>query len=134
MSLQRFADFFKSPHHAWLALLTIGGAAALGGTFPLIMGATAYALGWVYLPDSRLMRTWRAQRDAAKRKQSGETSGDSSTNLLRERKALYQALIPTRRERYDELIGIAKTIEKRLSEQAAKSGLVSVETQLQQLD
>jgi len=134
MSLPRFADFLKSPHHAWLALLTLGGSVALGGTFPLIIGAAAYALGWVYLPDSRLLRAWRAKRAASKKDHNGLSEADTSIRLLRERKALYQALIPTRRERYDELVAVAKAIEKRLSEQAAKSGLLSVETQLQQLD
>jgi hypothetical protein len=44
-------EFFKSPHHAALAAATLGVGFATGEPLYFILGAAAYVLGWVYLPD-----------------------------------------------------------------------------------
>src|SRR5207249_3294156 len=42
-------EFLLSPHHAWLGLLTLGAGFIAAQPLALVGGATAYALGWIYL-------------------------------------------------------------------------------------
>ena len=65
--IQRLRSFLRSPHHAWLGLLTLGVGAATVSVPGMIAGAAAYALGWVFLPDSKWFRKWMARRPAAPR-------------------------------------------------------------------
>jgi hypothetical protein len=56
--IEKLKAFAKSPYHAWLGLLTLGiGVATLSG-IGVVAGAAAYALGWIYLPDSPLFKRW----------------------------------------------------------------------------
>ncbi len=50
------AEFLKSPHHAGLGLLTLGVGFASGTLLGLIVGATLYAVGWIYGPDLLFFR------------------------------------------------------------------------------
>lgn len=94
--IEKLTTFAKSPHHAWLALLTIGiGIATLSG-IGVIAGAAAYALGWIYLPDSPLFKRWIAVRE----------KGDESAKLrdfLFRRRQIYDTLRDSSRQRYDVL-------------------------------
>ena len=96
--VEKLKAFAKSPHHAWLGLLTLGaGLASLSG-IGMVAGAAAYALGWIYLPDSRLFKTWLAARK----------QGDDSSKLrdfLYQRRRIYDALRASTRKRYDLLAG-----------------------------
>ena len=56
-------EFFKSPHHAALALLTLGLGFLSAQVLGLIAGATAYVLGWIYLPDLAFFRRWVDRRN-----------------------------------------------------------------------
>src|SRR6185437_1216491 len=60
-------EFFKSPHHAALALVTLGGGFILGATIhlALLVGVAAYALGWIYMPDMPFFRQWVDRRGKA---------------------------------------------------------------------
>src|SRR5687767_12935898 len=51
-------EFFKSKHHAWLGLTTLGLGFLFGADRPLflLLGAAAYVLGWIYLPDLGFFR------------------------------------------------------------------------------
>ena len=60
--LEKLKAFAKSPHHLWLGLLTLGVGVATVSTIGLVAGVAAYALGWIYLPDSRLFNNWLAKR------------------------------------------------------------------------
>lgn len=92
--VEKLKAFAKSPHHAWLGLLTLGtGLASLSG-IGIVAGAAVYALGWIYLPDSRLFKNWLAARK----------QGDDSSKLrdfLYQRRRIYDALRSSTRERYD---------------------------------
>ena len=96
--VEKLKAFAKSPHHAWLGLLTLGaGLASLSG-IGIVAGAAVYALGWIYLPDSRLFKTWLAARK----------QGDDSSKLrdfLYQRRRIYDALRASTRKRYDLLAG-----------------------------
>ena len=54
--------FLKSRHHLWLALLTLGLGFASGQPLGLLIGVTAYALGWIYLPDAAFFKRLIDQR------------------------------------------------------------------------
>ncbi len=57
--------FFTSPHHAALAASTIGVGFATGEPLGLIIGAAAYVVGWIYLPDFGFFTRWRERKAAA---------------------------------------------------------------------
>lgn len=48
-----YKEFLKSPAHAWTALLTVGAGLATANPIGLIVGGAAYALAWIYFPDSK---------------------------------------------------------------------------------
>ncbi len=94
--LDKLKAFAKSPHHAWLGLLTLGAGLATLSGIGIVAGAAAYALGWIYLPDSRLFKNWLAAR-----KQGDE--GEKLRDFLYRRRQIYDALRPPARTRYDRL-------------------------------
>ena len=94
--IEKLKAFAKSPHHAWLGLLTLGAGVATVSGIGLVAGLAAYALGWIYLPDSRLFKNWLANR-----KQGDE--GAKLRQFLFQRRQIYDALRSSTRERYDRL-------------------------------
>src|SRR5688572_20523464 len=63
----RRRQFWKSPHHAVMALATLGTGLILGADYPLalLVGPAAYVLGWIYVPDFKIFRNWvDRKRDA----------------------------------------------------------------------
>ena len=88
-------EFLKSPLHAALALATLGLGFATGEPLYFILGAAAYVLGWVYLPDLPAFGRWvdakqKEQLDAAvlDRNLGGHYS-DSVAQRLRDRGILF---------------------------------------------
>src|SRR5688500_5267328 len=59
---QRLKAFGRSPHHAWLALVTLGGGLATAQLPLLGIAAALYGLGWIYLTDSQLFKRWLSSR------------------------------------------------------------------------
>src|SRR5687767_12624817 len=94
--IEKLKAFAKSPHHAWLGLITLGAGLATVSTIGLIAGFAAYALGWIYLPDSRLFKNWLAAR-----KQGDD--GAKLRDFLYQRRQIYDALRSPVRGRYDAL-------------------------------
>ncbi|MCW1922405.1 hypothetical protein OKA05_07555 [Luteolibacter arcticus] len=94
--LEKLKVFAKSPHHLWLGLLTLGVGLATVNGIGMIAGLAAYALGWIYLPDSRLFKNWLATR-----KQGDE--GAKLRQFLFQRRQIYDALRSSTRARYDNL-------------------------------
>lgn len=96
--IEKLKAFAKSPLHAWLGLLTLGVGLA-GSTVSLIAGVAglaAYALGWVFLPDSSFFQRWLAL----------QKKGDDGAKLrefLYQRRQIYDALRTSTRARYDAL-------------------------------
>jgi len=99
--VEKLKAFAKSPHHAWLGLVTLGAGLATVSAIGMVAGLAAYALGWIYLPDARLFKNWLAAR-----KQGDE--GARLRDFLFQRRQIYDALRTSTRERYDRL---AKEIE-----------------------
>lgn len=98
--LQRLGAFLKSPHHAWLALLTLGAGLATVSVPGLIVAAAAYALGWIFLPDSGRFRQWlQARLDTA-----GSANAAATAEQFRsERAKVYARLTPEGKSAYDAL-------------------------------
>lgn len=94
--IEKLKSFAKSPHHAWLGLITLGAGLATVSTIGLVAGFAAYALGWIYLPDSRLFKNWLAAR-----KQGDD--GAKLRDFLYQRRQIYDALRSPVRARYDAL-------------------------------
>lgn len=97
---QRFAAFFRSPHHAWLALLTLGIGLASANVPGMIAAAAAYALGWIFLPDLRWFRRWAERRDEAS---DVAASAASMAKFDEERAKVYRQLSSAGKKAYDEL-------------------------------
>lgn len=94
--LDNLKTFAKSPHHAWLGLLTLGVGVAALNPIAAIAGGAAYALGWIYLPDSGLFKRWLATRDRG-------NEGAKVRDFLFKRRQLYDDLRDPARGRYDRL-------------------------------
>src|SRR5947209_8261633 len=101
------AEFLKSPHHATLAVLTLGLGFLSAELVPLIVGATIYVLGWIYLPDIPFFKRWVDHRaDTAKKAGEAEKVAD----FLRRRDALIGSLAYETRLRYSQLAQVCKDI------------------------
>ncbi|MGH7971429.1 MAG: hypothetical protein ACREIC_22140, partial [Limisphaerales bacterium] len=124
-------EFFKSPHHAALGLLTLGLGFLSAQVLGLIAGLTAYVLGWIYLPDLPFFRRWVDRRtDAAK--QAVETQ--KVTDFVVRRDALVRSLSPERRERYGGLAKVCRDIETATADNLLASADPSTDPRLRKLD
>jgi hypothetical protein len=125
------AQFLKSPHHAVLGLLTLGlgflSAQALG----LIIGLTAYVLGWIYLPDLPFFRQW-VDRGENAAKQAGEAQ--KVAEFVQRREMLLRSLSPDRRERYTRLALVCRDIESASSDNLMASADPNTDPRLRKLD
>lgn len=94
--IEKLKAFAKSPHHAWLALLTLGAGVASLSLIGAVLGLSAYALGWIYLPDSLWFRRVLDARKA-----------DDTTAKLRDflfrRRRIFDALGKDAQKRYSDL-------------------------------
>ena len=102
--VEKLKTFAKSPHHAWLGLLTLGAGVATLSGIGMIAGAAVYALGWIYLPDSRLFKNWLAAR-----KQGDD--GAKLREFLFQRRQIYDALRTSTRARYDALAAEIESLQ-----------------------
>jgi len=101
-------EFLRSPHHAALALLTLGLGFLSAQLVGLLAGVTAYALGWIYLPDMGLFHSWvDRRRNAAKRAEDLQKVAD----FVRRRDALLASLAASLRDRYNQLATVCHDIE-----------------------
>jgi len=102
-------EFWKSPQHIALGLLTLGLGFLSADWLPLILGATGYSLGWVYLPDMAFFKNWVDRRAAANRR-SGELA--QVAEFVQRRENLLASLGPSRRQRYQSLAQVCLDIEQ----------------------
>ncbi|HEV7401358.1 MAG TPA: hypothetical protein VGO11_00460 [Chthoniobacteraceae bacterium] len=121
----------RSPHHAWMGLLTLGAGFMAGHALPLIAGATAYIIGWIYAPDTPLFRGWvdrrgRNERNAAEQAKVAE--------FVKRRENLLNSLAQPRRLRYFALAEVCRDIESASSENPLTSSSASTDPRLRKLD
>jgi hypothetical protein len=124
-------EFLTSPHHLWFGLLTLGCGFLLANPLTLIAGATAYALGWIYVPDMPLFKKWVDRRGEAARQAAAQAQIEE---FLRRRDRLLAALAPARRQRYIELAQVCHDIEAATAESPLASQDSATDPRLRKLD
>ena len=125
------AEFLKSPHHAGLALLTLGLGFVSGNLLGLIVGATLYAVGWLHVPDVPFFRRWvDRRREAAQRAEEMQKVQD----FIRRREALLDSLSSSRRERYSRLAAVCRDIETASADNPLASADPATDPRLRKLD
>jgi hypothetical protein len=124
-------EFLKSPHHVWLGIATLGLGLASGLGLGLIAGATAYVLGWIYLPDSTFFRGWFDRKHAeAKRKAA---LADVAA-FVKRRDAVLSSLSSRRRDRYVALSDVCRDIEKASADNPLATDDPDFDPRLRKLD
>ncbi|HEX8311467.1 MAG TPA: hypothetical protein VF614_09140 [Chthoniobacteraceae bacterium] len=101
--------YLQSPHHAALALATLGLGFASGEPLFLIAGFVAYVLGWVYVPDLAFFRRWLEARAGAA---ENVAAGAELAQFVARRTKLLENLTQTRRTRYQALAAVCRDIEE----------------------
>jgi chemotaxis protein histidine kinase CheA len=103
-------EFFKSPHHAALALATLGGGFIVGSSFPLalVLGVTAYVLGWIYMPDMPFFKHWVDRRGQAVEDAAAQAQ---VAKFVQQRNALIEGLTSASRSHYEALAAVCRDIE-----------------------
>lgn len=126
------SEFFRSKHHAWLGLTTLGMGFLLGADRPLflLLGAAAYALGWIYLPDmSFFRRSVDGKRENAKLAEAAKRMEE----FQQKRDVLHASLTSRSRARYGELAEVCRQIEQATAEDALSTAS-STDPRLGRLD
>jgi hypothetical protein len=124
-------EFFKSPQHAVLAMLTLGLGFLSAQLLGLIIGVSAYVLGWIYLPDLPFFRRWVDRRqENAKHTQEAQKIAD----FVQRRDGLLRCLAPQRRERYARLSQVCRDIETATADNLLASPDPSTDPRLRKLD
>jgi hypothetical protein len=124
-------EFFKSPQHAVLGLLTLGLGFLSAQLLGLIVGLTAYVLGWIYLPDLPFFRRWvdRRQENAKHAEEAQKVAG-----FIQRRDGLLRSLTPDRRERYARLSQVCRDIETATADNLLASADPTTDPRLRKLD
>lgn len=129
--LDRLKAFAKSPHHAWLAVLTLGAGVATAEPVFAIAGVAAYALGWVFGPDTSLFKKWMQKKQHS---QTGALAEKEKLDFAEQRMKLYRSLSHPLQVNYDTLSGLAGEIEQDLNENPTAAQSLTIDSQLHQLD
>ena len=128
----RWRAFLQSPHHAAMAVCTLGAGFATGEPLYFVAGVTAYVLGWVYLPDMKFFQKWLEKRA------SSETNAVEAAELAQfkiRREALLSSLSSPLRERYHLLAKVCRDIEKAAAENELGSEFsLTSDTRLRKID
>lgn len=125
------SEFFSSPHHATLGLLTLGLGFMSAQLLGLILGVTGYALGWIYLPDMAFFRRWvDGRHDAARRAAEAQKVAE----FVQKRQALLNSLAPERRQRYASLAGVCRDIETAGADNLLAAADSTTDPRLRKLD
>jgi hypothetical protein len=124
-------EFLKSPHHAALALLTLGLGFLSAQVLGLIAGVTAYVLGWIYLPDLPFFRSWVNRRQEGAK---GALEAQKVQEFVQRRDALLRSLRPERRERYNRLAQVCRDIEAASADNLLASANPATDPRLRKLD
>ncbi len=108
-------EFLKSRLHGWVGLLTLGTGFVTGHALPLIVGATAYSLAWIYLPDLPFFRgsVDRRLEEARRAEEAAKVA-----EFTRKRDAVLTSLAPERLARYQALAEVCQHIEAASAESA----------------
>jgi hypothetical protein len=123
--------FLASPHHAALGLLTLGLGFLSAQLLGLIVGVTAYIVGWIYMPDLPWFRKW-----VDRRRSSAQKAEDVQkvAEFIQRRDALLRSLSPERREGYSRLTQVCRDIETASADSPLASEDPATDPRLKKLD
>jgi hypothetical protein len=107
-------EFLRSPHHAALAAATLGVGFATGEPLYFILGAAAYVLGWVYLPDLNFFKGWVQKKQEA---QIAAAEAGELKSFQARRDAALAELTNSRRQRYSALANICIDVDRAIGSQ-----------------
>ena len=100
-------EFISSPHHAILALATLGVGFLTAEPLYFIFGLATYVVGWVFMPGTLVFQRYlKNKSDAA---QVAVESGELAA-FNKQRDALINSLTPARRDRYFALAKVCRDI------------------------
>lgn len=103
--------FIKSPQHAVLALATLGVGFVTAEPLYLLIGAVAYLLGWLYLPDMSFFRRWMEK--VGEQFIDDETRHDDEVAAFTQRRdTMVAKLRPEMREWYEGMVYVCRDIEE----------------------
>ena len=131
VTTSRWRAFLQSPHHAVMAVATLGAGFATGEPLYFVAGATAYVLGWVYLPDMGFFRRWTEKRASA---ETNATEAAEIAQFKRRREAMLGSLSSQLRERYHLLARVCRDIEKAAADVGESELSISADTRLRKID
>ena len=115
-----------------MALFTVGAGFATGEPLYFVLGATAYVLGWVYLPDMAFFRKWLDRRATAETDAAGAAE---LAQFAKRREALLGSLSSQLRERYHTLAIVCRDIERATAENEHVSQLdLTSDARLRKID
>jgi hypothetical protein len=120
----RWREFLASPHHAALALCTLGAGFLSAEPLYLIVGAAAYVVGWIYVPDLPLFRRYIERKQATAQQAAEQTE---LAEFQTRRDALLRSLSSGRREQYLALAGVCRDLEKAAIDQPDDPRLCKIE-------
>ena len=124
-------EYVHSKFHIVWALLTLGLGFISAEPLGLILGASAYVLGWLYIPDLPFFRRRvdRHKEAAVKAALLAQTN-----DFIKRRDAQLLTLTGTRKTRYQELAAVCRDIEKATSETPAAANDQALLTRLRKLE
>src|SRR5262245_12162253 len=125
------SEFLKSPHHVVFGLLTLGAGFLSAAILPLIIGATAYAIGWLYLPDLNFFKKYVDHRNEAATRTA---EAQKVAEFIQKREALLRSLSPEGRQRYNRLALVCRDIETASADNPLASPDPSTDPCLRKLD
>jgi hypothetical protein len=103
--------FLKSPQHAVLALATLGAGFVTAEPLYMLIGAVAYLLGWLYLPDMSSFRRWMQKVGEEFIDDEKQHDGEVAAFTAR-RDAMVAKLRPEMREWYEGMVYVCRDIEE----------------------
>ena len=124
-------EFLKSPHHVVFGFATLGLGFLSAQLLPLILGATLYTLGWVYLPDMGFFRRWVDRRREAAHRAADE---EKVAQFVQRRESLLRSISPESRERYNRLALVCRDIETASADNMLASANPATDPRLRKLD
>jgi len=126
-------QFWKSPHHAVMALATLGTGLILGADYrlALLLGPAAYILGWIYVPDFKIFRNWLDRKRNAQELAAAQTE---AAQFVQRRDALLEQLSPHGRAKYHALAKVCRDIESASAENSLTPEAPAEDPRLRKLD
>ncbi len=124
--------FWTSRHHAWLGICTLGLGFATGEPLGLLVGAVAYVLGLIFVPDAAFFRRAVDARENLTR----DTAATAQRAVFQEQQLkLLAGLSAARRARYHQLVAVCGDIENASAEaHAGESAVLAGSTRRQKLE